>query len=512
MLSRLLLRRPSRLAATSQRIAQPLHPHPHPQQQPQRFFTDKAGPGRARPATLVAAAASGSVVTWALAQWSSSSSSSDRREPLPGRATAADVGDVPNIDGLASPTAVDYQPAPTAQDVTAMLNEGAFSYVRGRGRDRVRYDGAVLASNCPSEDAHVHGRIPAPFGDEPGREWMAWAVFDGHCGWQLSTLLTKQLMPFVQKALQDVKQLHPGRPPSDEAIRGALESAFRTLDDELVKSAPATIDSNLSFPEKVRRLEPAFAGACALLVLYDPSARVLHVASTGDCRAVLGTKGVDGKWEPVAWTEDQTGATPEEKARIQRQFPDEPDILSGGRIWGMQPARTFGDGGWKWDKDLRARLRNEYNACRLPSATRYPQYKQGPYLTAAPVVQTIPLPDGPSCLVLATDGLWDTMQSAQAIDLVGRWTTWQRDPKAAPVPPPGEPSRGLPPSLGSFYCYYDDEHPAFQDRNAAAHLIRNGLGGGHDEMVRGALAFSSPMSRDIRDDMTVQVIFFGEDS
>lgn len=32
------------------------------------------------------------------------------------------------------------------------------------------------------------------------------------------------------------------------------------------------------------------------------------------------------------------------------------------------------------------------------------------------------------------------------------------------------------------------------------HLIRNALGGGHEEMVRGTLAFSSPMSRDMRDD------------
>lgn len=267
MLSR-LLRRPSRLAATW-RVAQPLHPQ-------QRFFTGKASPGRARPATLLAAAASGSVATWAFAQWTASSDCREQPDP-------ADLHVIPSLDGLASPTAVGYPPPPTPQDVTAMLNEGAFSYSRGQGRDRIKYDGAFLASNCPSEDAHVHGRFPAPFSDEPGHEWMAWAVFDGHCGWQLSALLTKQLMPFVQKALQDVRRLHPGR-PSEEAIHGALESAFRNLDDELVKSAPATIDSNMGFPEKIRRLEPAFAGSCALLVLYDPLARVLHVASTGDCK------------------------------------------------------------------------------------------------------------------------------------------------------------------------------------------------------------------------------------
>lgn len=180
-----------------------------------------------------------------------------------------------------------------------MLNEGAFTYSPGQGRDRVKYDGAFLASNCPSEDARVPGRIPVPFSDEPGHDWMAWAVFDGHCGWQLSTLPTKQLVPFVKKALQEFKQLCPGQ-PSREAIHGALESASRNLDDELVKSAPAIIDSDLSFPEKIRRLEPTFAGSCALLVLYKPSPACCtwpRPATAGPC---WGRKALtaSGSWWP----------------------------------------------------------------------------------------------------------------------------------------------------------------------------------------------------------------------
>lgn len=47
-----------------------------------------------------------------------------------------------------------------------------------------------------------------------------------------------------------------------------------------------------------------------------------------------------------------------------------------------------------------------------------------------------------------------------------------------------------------------------QDENVAVHLVRNSLGGNHHELLAGRLAFSSPFSRNLRDDITVQVIFF----
>ncbi|KAK8041930.1 hypothetical protein PG993_006453 [Apiospora rasikravindrae] len=378
---------------------------------------------------------------------------------------------------------------------------GAFSYSARTVGGVANYDVAQLASNSPIEDAYVHGRFSSPLGGE--EDWMAWAVFDGHCGWQTSKLLTKQLMPFVQKALRDIGN----KKPTDGDIQQALQTAFTKLDDMLVTSAKETIEGNHSFPEKIRRLEPAFAGSCALLALYNPSTKSLHIASTGDCRAVVGSKDANNNtWTAMLETVDQTGANEDEKARIQAQFPDEPQILAGGRIWGMQPARTFGDGGWKWDKDLRARLRKEYNATALPSSVRYSGYKTGPYLTALPVVTTVQLPAAPSFMILATDGLWDTMSSEEAVDLVGRWCDKKKDLK---VGFDSNASTSSPTVFGDIACRYDSDFSTFRDRNAAVHLMRNGLGGNRDELVRAALAFTSPAARYIRDDMTVQVVFFG---
>ncbi|KAI1429361.1 phosphatase 2C-like domain-containing protein [Xylaria sp. FL1777] len=418
----------------------------------------------------------------------------------------------PDLNELGITDKIAYTDPPTQDDVTRQLNEHKFT-VRGAPGGIDRYDGAQLASNSPCEDAFVHGSFSNPFGgSDDDSKWMAWAVFDGHCGWQLSNLLKTQLMPFVRRSLADAKPTDKSE-VAEEAVQQALKNAFTTLDDALVKSATAIIESDLPFAEKARRLEPAYAGACALLTLFDPQSRKIHVASTGDCRAVMGQKIADGKWTATALSEDCTGATPSEVERIKAQFPDEPNIVQGGRVWGLQPSRTFGDGMWKWTATLKKNLRYHFTGLSLPSQTRYKDYKDGPYVTAEPLVTTTQIPDPkegrPSFIILATDGLWDTMSSEQAVDLVGKW--YDRQQKGASVVEPVKPTEDFGPVVLGWkqQCKYEERKATFRDDNAAVHLMRNGLGGADEEMVRGALTFRYPNSRDIRDDITIQVVFFG---
>ncbi|KAI8962753.1 protein serine/threonine phosphatase 2C [Daldinia sp. FL1419] len=443
-------------------------------------------------------------------------SSRSNKTPSQSSAEVSSISDsrstsIPDLNSLGLSDKISYSPVPTSEDVTRQLNEHAFSVsVSGRGKPVRRYDGVQLASNSPCEDAFIHGSFTSPF-DKNGEDWLAWGVFDGHCGWQLSNLLTKQLIPYVRRSLDDAKPKDGGE-LSDEDVKKAIKSAFTALDDNLVKSAVATIESNLSFAEKARKLEAAYAGACALLALLDPQSRKLTVASTGDCRAVLGQKTADGKWATTELTTDCTGATPSEIARIQAQFPDEPEIVKGGRVWGMQPSRTFGDGMWKWPAALKETLRDYYNGLSLPSAVRYSAYKEGPYLTAEPLVGTFKIPESrPSFLILATDGLWDAMTSEQAVDLVGKWVEWQAQGKGKPVKP--KPDDFGEVVLGrKKQCQFEEQKLTLQDGNAAVHLVRNGLGGGDEKTVQGALTFRYPNSRDIRDDITVQVVFFAPDN
>ncbi|KAI1281237.1 phosphatase 2C-like domain-containing protein [Xylaria sp. FL0933] len=511
MLCQRLTRQGSRLVTSTRLRYQPL---PRP-----RFSSTEA-----RNTSSPSAIGTG-VVSFAVglaAGWAIYRNGKDAKKSLPSTSpatvqaplvTQSTIIQPPDLDELGITDQVAYTKSPTLDDVTQQLNEHKFTVRGAPGGVIARYDGAQLASNSPCEDAFVHGSFSNPFGTgKDDSKWMAWAVFDGHCGWQLSDLLKTQLMPFVRRSLADANPADTSE-VSEEVVQQALKKSFTTLDDALVKSATAIIESDLPFAEKARRLEPAYAGACALLTLFDPQSRKLHVASTGDCRAVLGQKTADGKWEATALSEDCTGATPSEAARIKAQFPDEPNVVQGGRVWGLQPSRTFGDGMWKWTSALKKNLRYHFNGLSLPSHTRYKDYKDGPYVTAEPLVTTTQIPDPkegrPSFVILATDGLWDTMSSEQAVDLVGKW--YDRQQKGASAIEPDKPTEDFGPVVLGWkrQCKYEERKATFRDDNAAVHLMRNGLGGADEEMVRGALAFRYPNSRDIRDDITVQVVFFG---
>ena len=71
-----------------------------------------------------------------------------------------------------------------------------------------------------------------------------------------------------------------------------------------------------------------------------------------------------------------------------------------------------------------------------------------------------------------------------------------------------------PGQRGVVRPYYDDkssdERFLVEDKNAATHLVRNALGGKDKDMVCALLTLPSPYSRRYRDDLTVEVIFFGD--
>ncbi|KAI8634832.1 phosphatase 2C-like domain-containing protein [Xylariaceae sp. FL1651] len=503
MFSRRLIRQRPRLVTTTRLC----------QQTPRPRFSSTEARKTSSPTAVgagVVSFAAGLAAGWALY----SKGASDKRGTSPTTGPVTSSTATPDLNELGILGEIAYTKPPTSEEVTQLLNENKFTIQDAPG-GIARYDGAQLASNSPCEDAFVHGSFSSPSGNgSEGNKWMAWGVFDGHCGWQLSSMLTTQLMPFVRRALADTKPQDGKNDVSEEAVHQALKTAFTTLDDALVKSATAIIESDLPFAEKARRLEPAYAGACVLLTLFDPAGRKLHVASTGDCRAVLGQKTAEGKWVATALSKDCTGATPSEIERIKAQFPDEPDVVQGGRVWGLQPSRTFGDGMWKWTSALKQNLRHHFNGLSLPSQTRYKNYRDGPYVTAEPLVTTTQIPEKerPSFLILATDGLWDTMSSEQAVDLVGRW--YDRQKKEASAAETEKQSQDFGPTVLGWkqQCKYEEHKAIFRDDNAAVHLVRNGLGGADEEMVRGALAFRYPNSRDIRDDITVQVVFFGPET
>jgi pyruvate dehydrogenase phosphatase len=327
---------------------------------------------------------------------------------------------------------------------------------------------------------------------------LALGVFDGHCGSQTSEAVSKSILPYVYNSLRNLTRSATGT-----SVDQAIKDGFIALDDIFIREIQQTMDSNASFAEKVLRLAPGSNGSCALLALFDPFNRTLHVACTGDSRAVLGCQTADGKWETVPLSVDQNVKNAAELERVQREHPGEEFLIKGNYYMCLEPTRVFDDCDVKWPLELVNEAQKRFNA-------GYPQkpekYKTLPYQTARPEVTTTRLDKGrPAFLILASDGLWDTMSSEQGVGLVGRWVDWVKA---------GKPPQTELPAFEKFdlkeegALNFKETKTTVQDDNVAVHLIRNALGGAHHDMISGLLSFKPPFARKVRDDMTAQVVFF----
>lgn len=408
--------------------------------------------------------------------------------------------DVPRFESSPSEQ-LNLPPGPSRDQVTKIISEGAYSHRVDDIAGVTRYDGAQLASNSPCEDRFLHGKLSSPWKD--GRQWMTWAVFDGHAGSQTADLLEKQLMPFLVHSLDQMKTLSNNDSMAEESIHRAIVKGFMNFDKAIIDAAAELTRSKIPLHEKVKLLAPAYAGSCALLSIYDPVSSTLHVACTGDSRAVLGQKGPDGKWEGIPLSIDQTGYNEEEVARLKKEHPGEENMVKDGRVLGLAVSRAFGDSRWKWPLEFQKEMKQNFNA-PSPLTPRY-DVRTPPYLTAEPVITSRKIdPSRPSFLIMASDGLWDMLSNQQAVDLVGKWL--EPSEKRVELEPTYEPF-----DFGKFWKGMDwkfmEERTTVQDENVAVHLIRNSLGGNHDELIAGRLAFGPPFSRHIRDDITVQVAF-----
>ena len=319
--------------------------------------------------------------------------------------------------------------------------------------------------------------------------------------------------------------------PPPEAIDAAIKKGFVRLDNEICHESVQKASQMKSKRNAVELLAPAFSGSCALLSFYDSRTDMLRVACAGDSRAVLGRRGANGKWTATPLSEDQTGGTPSEDSRLRQEHPGEEHVTYKGRILGqLEPSRAFGDAVYKWSRETAMHVKASFFG-KTPSTL----LKTPPYVTAEPVITTTKIePSNGDFLVLATDGLWECLANEEVVGLVGQWldhqdgtevnsgiSSWFSSSKSnLPVEnhaPDGKHGNGddgqrAPIRQEQWQVEGGDKRFVVEDKNAATHLIRNALGGKNSDMVCALLSLPSPYSRRYRDDLTVQVIFFGQDS
>lgn len=358
--------------------------------------------------------------------------------------------------------------------------------------------------------------------------------------------MRESLISYVARELNSTYKASANAVPAPEAIDSAIKAGFNRLDNEIVHKSVEKVFKASSKAVAAELLQPALSGSCALLSFYDSKSKLLRVACTGDSRAVLGRRSKSGKWIATALSEDQTGSNPTEVARMRMEHPGEEHVIRNGRVLGgLEPTRAFGDAVYKWSRDVAGRLRENFFG-RSPS----PLLRTPPYVTAEPIVTTTKIePDNGDFVVLATDGLWEMLTNEEVVGLVGQWIETQKSGKPSSQFDRawskvfGSQSKPLPVEQGRDATGFDGKTPirlqqwgidpeardrfVVRDKNVATHLVRNALGGANDEQVCALLTLPSPFSRRYRsvpfhspdiqgiltpysDDLTVQVIFFGQ--
>ncbi|KAJ3197647.1 hypothetical protein HK101_002075 [Irineochytrium annulatum] len=356
----------------------------------------------------------------------------------------------------------------------------------------LRIDTNTVASNYPCEDRHTQASHEGS---------VIAAVLDGHNGQDCAQALSELLPAYVANSISII----PPAPSADRPrqVARALRSAFERLDADIINGGIDAAALNIipsdrkpgtqtRTPEGVIRakLAPALAGSCALVAYVEEED--MYLACVGDCRAVLGRK-VAGEVRAMELTVDQTVRNPREALRLLEEHPSEADtVVANGRVLGcVEPTRAFGDSTFKWRQSLHERLLREQPP---------PNYRTPPYLTADPVVTHHPLDRRDLFVVLATDGLYSELSSAEVVCSVSGFMV----------------ARGIlaPESLRRY-----DDRFIHDDDNAATDLIRNALGFVRSRTGLGSASYSEerldkmlsiphPIARRFRDDVTVGVMFF----
>ncbi|KXX75204.1 [Pyruvate dehydrogenase [acetyl-transferring]]-phosphatase 1, mitochondrial [Madurella mycetomatis] len=416
----------------------------------------------------------------------------------------------------------------TPDQATQKLRKTEQSYFVNRGQGVVRYDLVQLPSNDPIEDDHAEKIVEIPNRNEGAEssDWMFWGVFDGHSGWTTSAKLRQALVSFVARELNETYKA-AALSPSEEAVDTAIKKGFLKLDDEIVHQSVQRVMQANNKIAAAELLAPALSGSCALLSFYDSRSKLLRVACTGDSRAVLGRRSASGKWTATPLSVDQTGSNPDEADRLRKLHPGEPNVVRNGRVLGgLEPTRAFGDASYKWTREISEKLKQHFFARSIS-----PILKTPPYVTAEPIITTTKVePEKGDFVVMATDGLWEMLTNEEVVGLVGKWiesqtkgsstsqfdSVWARifGPRSQGALPVetghgADGSGGQKTPFRGMRQWGSSDGFVVQDANVATHLVRNALGGKNQEQVSALLTLPAPFSRRYRDDLTVQVIFFG---
>ena len=371
-------------------------------------------------------------------------------------------------------------------------NEGSRKVIHPAIRS---FDVNYLGSNSPIEDRFVAGF-------SPGLGIGLFSIIDGHKGFRCSHFIQNNLLQYVKSSLfrkivgsvesdleicmsmnRTTTELEPvlawvansvqSIPTS--VVEECLSSTFNILDEHISNEALSDVklilEGHSMVPELKERVLRAIEGACVILAVIQMDS--ISVASTGDCRVVVGRKHVENSIQAIQLSMDQNSRNTYEVERMKKAHPGEEVIFNGRVLGSLMPFRTFGDVDFKWER--------KYLEGLVPV---WPNYRTPPYITAEPVVTHHKILENDHFMVIASDGLWERISNEEVVNIVAQTK-----------------------SSSSLFSMTSKGDRACCQQNAATQLLWHALGG-TEEAVSKLLDVAPGYSRMVRDDITVMVVFF----
>ena len=372
------------------------------------------------------------------------------------------------------------------------------------------FDVNFLQSNSPIEDRFV-------VGFNKNIDIGLFSVIDGHKGYRCSHYLQSHILQFVISTLQsnravlqkleleilmtmnftstsnilfnnndDIKVSNIPTSVMEQCLLESFKSLDEHLSNQALRDIKLILQGHSMTIDMTERIMRAVEGACAILAVVQFDS--ISVATTGDCRVVVGQRLADGAWRALPLSVDQNVKNVNEVKRIKSAHPGEENtVILNGRILGsLMPFRSFGDVDFKWEK--------QYLGGVIPV---WPYYHTPPYITAEPVVTHHKLDERDKFMIIATDGLWERISSEEAVNVVAA-SMKSRIQQTVPF------------SLKSLFKKTGDneiDNEICCSKNAATELLWQALGGVDADVMK-LLNVPPGYSRMSRDDITIIVVFF----
>ncbi|KAJ6607111.1 phosphatase 2C-like domain-containing protein, partial [Mycena sp. CBHHK59/15] len=250
------------------------------------------------------------------------------------------------------------------------------------------------------------------------------AIFDGHCGDELSQFTAERLPAGIAHRLTkgvDVGAVLKGTIEQfDESLLWPIFDLFEDDDrsdpwlnaEEKLWPLLSSDNSNTEHGDvDVRAIfRRAVVGSTALIAFLDASRENLWVASLGDSDAVCARRHESGEWTQTFLSERHNCSNPAEVERINREHPGEAHaIVDVAVLDALRVTRSLGDHQLKAPFSMASRVL-QYFPPRHILPDNFKKWKPytPPYISSTPAIRHHAVAPG-DLLLFASDGLRDVL-------------------------------------------------------------------------------------------------------